>query len=123
MVYAADERGFLSVEPYQYWPALQPFHGLVETAPRARDRYSNARDFLKALTEWLGGWRNISERSQRSLEGVGETLCGYPQLASEARYAAGQIGHVARRLLLGEHVYPFVGNLDLAQYVSAEGAC
>lgn len=123
VVYAADERGFLSVEPYQYWPALQPFHGLVETAPRARDRYSNARDFLKALTEWLGGWRNISERSQRSLEGVGETLCGYPQLASEARYAAGQIGHVARRLLLGEHVYPFVGNLDLAQYVSAEGAC
>jgi hypothetical protein len=71
--------------------------------------------FFKALTEWLGGWDNLSERSRRSLERVGDTLCGYPQLASEARYAAGQLGHVARRLLLGERVAPFVGNLDLAE--------
>lgn len=40
-----------------------------------------------------------------------------PQLASEARYAAGQLGNVARRLLLGETLPPFVGNLDLEELV------
>jgi len=123
VVYAGDERGFLSVEPYAQWPTLRPFHGVVETPPLPRDGYPTQRAFLKALTAWLGGWSNISERTQRSLACVGETLCGYPQLASEARYAAGQIGHVARRLLLGERLHPFVGNLDLAQYLPAEGPC
>ena len=123
VVYAADERGFLSVEPYAHWPTLRPFHGLIETPPLSRERYPTSIAFMKALTEWMGGWNNISERSQRSLACVGETLCGYPQLASEARYAAGQIGHVARRLLLGERLHPFVGNLDLAQYLPAEDAC
>ena len=123
VVYAADERGFLSVEPYAEWPALRPFHGLVEAPPLPRARYPTPRAFMKALTEWLGGWDNISERSQRSLACVGDTLCGYPQLASEARYAAGQIGHVARRLLLGERLRPFVGNLDPAQLLPAEAGC
>ncbi len=123
VVYAADERGFLSVEPYAHWPTLRPFHGLIETPPLSRERYPTSIAFMKALTEWMGGWSNISERSQRSLACVGETLCGYPQLASEARYAAGQIGHVARRLLLSERLHPFVGNLDLAQYLPAEDAC
>lgn len=68
---------------------------------------------MEALTEWMGGWDCISERSRRSLDQMGETLCGYPQLASEARYAAGQIGHVVRRLLLGERLRPFMGHLDL----------
>ncbi|OLC08105.1 MAG: hypothetical protein AUH42_02315 [Gemmatimonadetes bacterium 13_1_40CM_70_11] len=123
VVYAADERGFLSVEPYAHWPALRPFHGLVERPPLPRESYPTPRAFMDALTEWLGGWDNISERSQRSLERVGETLCGYPQLASEARYAAGQIGHVARRLLLGERLRSFVGNLDPARYLSTDLAC
>lgn len=121
VVYAADERGFLSVEPYAHRPSLRPFHGVVERPPLPRDRYATSLAFMKALTEWLGGWPNLSERSQRSVARVGETLCGYPQLASEARFAAGQIGHVARRLLLGERLKPFVGNLDLAQYLPTEG--
>ncbi|HEV8264753.1 MAG TPA: ThiF family adenylyltransferase [Gemmatimonadales bacterium] len=119
VVFAADERGFLSVEPYAQWSTLRPFHGLVAAPPLPREGYPSPRAFLKALTQWLGGWRNISDRSRRSLERVGEALCGYPQLASEARYAAGQIGHVARRLLLGERLQPFVGNLDLAEYLPA----
>jgi hypothetical protein len=66
-------------------------------------------------TEWMGGWDRISEESRRSLEQIGTALCGYPQLASEARFAVGQIGHVARRLLLGERLAPFVGHLDLTE--------
>ena len=70
---------------------------------------------MKDLTEWLGGWDNISERSRATVERIGETRCGYPQLASEARFAAGQIGHVARQLLLGEKLGPFMGNQDLQE--------
>jgi heme-degrading monooxygenase HmoA len=77
---------------------------------------------MRALTVWLGGWDAISERSRLSLEQIGSTLRGYPQLASEARFAAGQIGHVARRLLLGERLAPFVGHLDLERWLPRAGA-
>ena len=113
LVFAADERGFLSVEPYGHHPELPPFHGRIETPQGPRESYPTPLAFMKDLTEWMGGWEQISERSRASLEKLGTALCGYPQLASEARYAAGQIGHVARRLLLGERLPPFFGHLDL----------
>jgi hypothetical protein len=117
VVYAADERGFLSIEPYQYWSDLRPFHGRVEQPQMPRESYTTALAFMQALSEWMGGWHNLSERSRHSLESIGERLCGYPQLASEARYAAGQVGHVVRRLLLGERIPPYCGNLDLSDLV------
>jgi molybdopterin/thiamine biosynthesis adenylyltransferase len=113
LVFAADERGFLSVEPYGLYPELPPFHGRIERPQGSRESYPTPLDFMKDLTEWMGGWEQISERSRRSLEKLGTELCGYPQLASEARYAAGQVGYVARRLLLGERVPPYFGHLDL----------
>lgn len=118
VVFAGDERGFLSVEPYRARPELLPFHGRIEGAQPSREEFPDRISFLKALAEWLGGWDAISERSRRSLERVGETLVGYPQLASEARFAAGQVGHVARRLLLGEELPPFLGHLDLEEILS-----
>lgn len=117
VVYAGDERGFLSVEPYELQSELPLFHGRVRELPRAREEFPTQRSFFRALTEWLGGWEEISERSRRSLKQVGETLCGYPQLASEARFAAGQVGHVARRLLLGESLESYVDHIDLATIV------
>lgn len=113
VIFAADERGFLSVEPYADWPELEPFHGKVTRPQPAASAFATPLDYYRALCEWMGGWERISERSRASLARVGDTLCGYPQLASEARFAAGQLGHVARRLLLGEPLAPYVGNLDL----------
>jgi molybdopterin/thiamine biosynthesis adenylyltransferase len=122
VVFAGDERGFLSVEPYREQPELRPFHGRIERRQPPREAFPDRLSFLKALTEWLGGWDAISDRSRQSLEGVGDTLVGYPQLASEARFAAGQVGHVARRLLLGEKLAPFVGHLDLEELLSDAGS-
>lgn len=113
LVFAADERGFISVEPYASHPELRPFHGRIEEPQGPRESYPTPLDFMRDLAEWMGGWDQISERSRRSLEKLGTELCGYPQLASEARYAAGQVGYVARRLLLGERMPPFFGHLDL----------
>lgn len=118
LVFAGDERGFLSVEPYRDRPELLPFHGRIEGRQPPREAFSDRLSFFKALAEWLGGWEAISDRSRLSLERVGETLVGYPQLASEARFAAGQVGHVARRLLLGEKLPPFLGHLDLEELLS-----
>lgn len=120
VVFAADERGFLSIEPYASRPDLRPFHGRIERPHPPRETFPTPLAFLRALTEWMGGWEAISERSRRSLEQIGVSLSGYPQLAAEARYAAGQIGHVARRLLLGERLPPFCGHLDLNELVPAE---
>ncbi|HEX8650735.1 MAG TPA: ThiF family adenylyltransferase [Pyrinomonadaceae bacterium] len=113
VLYAADERGFFSIEPYHNFPELRPFHGRAERPQPSRGDYSTPLAFFRALSEWIGGWDNLSERTRNSLARIGEELCGYPQLASEARYAAGQVAHVARRLLLGEKIPPYCGNLDL----------
>jgi tRNA threonylcarbamoyladenosine dehydratase len=115
IIFAGDERGFLSIEPHAYEDALRPFHGRVTQPQRAHHDYATAAEFLRALTVWLGGWQSISERSRASLQQIGATRCGYPQLASEARFAAGQLGHVARRLLLGERLAPFIGHMDLTE--------
>ncbi|WP_049567624.1 ThiF family adenylyltransferase [Nonomuraea sp. SBT364] len=112
VVYAADERGFLSVEPYATHPELPPFHGLVGPG------LGGSADRFAALVEWLGGASALSERSKESVGLIGTDLSGYPQLAGEARYAAGQIAHVARRLLLGERLSPFHGHLDLGQVIT-----
>jgi molybdopterin/thiamine biosynthesis adenylyltransferase/heme-degrading monooxygenase HmoA len=122
IVFAGDERGFLSIEPYAHQPELRPFHGRVEASQPPRESFADDASFMRALTVWLGGWHAISERSRLSLEQIGSTLRGYPQLASEARFAAGQIGHVARRLLLGERLAPFVGHLDLERLLPRAGA-
>lgn len=121
LVFAADERGFFSIEPYATHPELRSFHGRIDTPPLPRDEYESPLAFMRALTDWLGGWSNVSPRSRRSLEQIGTTLCGYPQLAGEARYAAGQVAHAARRLLLGERVAPYIGNLDLDELLSGGG--
>lgn len=113
IIFAGDERGFLSLEPYGAHPDLLPFHGLLDGPQPPRSSFDSPLAFMKELTVWLGGWDAISDRSRNSLARLGTELGGYPQLASEARYAAGQLGHVARRLLLGERLPPFVGHLDL----------
>lgn len=118
IIFAGDERGFLSLEPYGTHPQLPAFHGRVTGPQPPRDAYATPGEFLRALTVWLGGWDAISERSRRSLEGVGTTVGGYPQLAGEARLAAGQLAWFARKLLLGETVEPFVGHLDLDELVA-----
>ncbi len=112
LVYTADERGFFSLEPYQYEGGLKPFHGLLGKTPRPREEYADTRDFMKALCGWLGGWENISPESRASVMEIGRSLCGYPQLASEARLAAAQVGHFARRLLLGEKLNSHYGNTE-----------
>lgn len=113
VIFAADERGFLSVEPYATYTDLAPFHGMIQAPQPAASAFATPLEYYRELCEWMGGWARISERSRESLARVGDTLCGYPQLASEARFAAGQLGHVARRLLLGEPLAPYIGNIDL----------
>ncbi len=113
VVYAADERGFLSIEPYAHRSELQEFHGVVPTRPKPKEQFESPVAFMRALTDWVGGWDGISERARQTLEHIGETHSGYPQLAGEARFAAGEVAHVARRLLLGDRLPPFLGQIDL----------
>ncbi|TCO54299.1 ThiF family adenylyltransferase [Actinocrispum wychmicini] len=104
VIYAADERGFLSVEPYRTHPDLDVFHG----------------EHPGDLVQWLGGWDNLSERARRSVGQIGISLGGYPQLAGEARYAAAQLANVARRLLLGERIAPTHRHFDLEDLIPGE---
>lgn len=121
VVYAADERGFLSVEPYKSRPSLPPFHGLVQDPVGSRSDYPDSRSFYRDLTQWLGGWTSISPESRRSVEHIGSKVNAYPQLAGEARLAAGMVAHVVRRLLLGDPLAPFYGHMDLKDVLPMMG--
>ena len=114
LLYAADERGMVSVEPYGQ-AEMELFHGLVTKPHPPREAYPSDEAFFRALTDWLGGWDRISERSRESLLRVGRDLAGYPQLAGEPRYAAGQVAHAARRMLLGEKLQPCLIFQDLEE--------
>lgn len=116
-IYCADERGLLSIEPYGNDPDFPVFHGILSESQPPRETFDNDADFMKALAIWCGGWDLISDRSKAALSDMGKKICGYPQLASEARFAAGQLGHVARRLLLGEQLPPFFKHIDLEELV------
>lgn len=117
VLYAADERGFVSIEPYGDDPTLRPFLSDNADAHRSRADFDSPQAFFVALTHWLGGWDAISERSRESLRKIGRELRGYPQLASEARFAAGIVGHLSRLLLLGEGVPAWQGHLDLDELI------
>lgn len=117
LVFAADERGMLSVEPYAH-AEFPLFHGLVKSPHLPRGAYPDDPAYFRALAEWLGGWDRLSSRSQESLGRIGHDLAGYPQLAGEPRLAAGQVAHVARRLLLGEQLAPHFANVDLDTLVA-----
>jgi len=117
-IYCADERGLLSIEPYGNDPNFPIFHGILKESQPPREAFDNDAEFMKALAIWCGGWDLISERSKMALSEMGKKICGYPQLASEARFAAGQLGNVARRLLLGEQLPPFFKHIDLEEIIS-----
>ena len=117
-IYAADERGLLSIEPYGNNPDFPIFHGILSESQSPREAFNNDAEFMKALAIWCGGWDSISDRSKAALGDMGKKICGYPQLASEARFAAGQLGHVARRLLLGEQLQSFFQHIDLDELVN-----
>jgi len=116
-IYCADEKGLLSIEPYGNDSDFPIFHGILKESQPPREAFKNDTEFMKALAIWCGGWDLISERSRKTLSEMGKKICGYPQLASEAKFAAGQLGHVARRLLLGEQLSPFFKHLDLEELV------
>lgn len=117
IIFGADERGFLSIEPHGLDSSFPIFHGRITAAPKARAEYPDALTFFRALTEWLGGWDAISQRSRDSLLAVDDRLCGYPQLASEARFMAGVLGHAARVMLLGTPLSPTITFIDLDEIV------
>lgn len=116
-IYAADERGLLSIEPYGNDPDYPIFHGILESSQLPREAFDNDAEFMKTLAIWCGGWDLISDRSRMALSDMSKKICGYPQLASEARFAAGQLGHIARRLLLGEQLNPLFQHIDLEELV------
>jgi molybdopterin/thiamine biosynthesis adenylyltransferase len=66
LVFAADERGMLSVEPYAHAPDLLPFHGRIPGPPPPRQSFGSPKEFMRSLTEWLGGWEQISVLVQGS---------------------------------------------------------
>lgn len=117
IIFGADERGFLSIEPHGLDSSFPIFHGRITAAPKTRADYPDALTFFRALTEWLGGWDAISQRSRDSLLAVDDRLCGYPQLASEARFMAGVLGHAARVMLLGTPLRPTITFIDLDEIV------
>ena len=101
VIMATSDRGQLDVERFDLEPQRPIMHGLLGDIDTARLRGLSTRDKLPYLLRVLDAQR-LSARGAASLIEVGQTLGGWPQLASDIWVGASAVAGALRRIGLGE---------------------
>jgi ThiF family len=101
VIMATSDRGQLDVERFDLEPQRPIMHGLLGDIDTTRLRGLSTRDKLPYLLRVLDAQR-LSARGAASLIEVGQTLRGWPQLASDVWVGASAVAGALRRIGLGE---------------------
>jgi molybdopterin/thiamine biosynthesis adenylyltransferase len=101
VIMATSDRGQLDVERFDLEPQRPIMHGLLGDIDTKRLRGLSTRDKLPYLLRVLDAQR-LSARGAASLIEVGQTLRGWPQLASDIWVGASAVAGALRRIGLGE---------------------
>jgi nitroreductase len=101
VIMATSDRGQLDVERFDLEPQRPIMHGLLGDIDTTRLRGLSTRDKLPYLLRVLDAQR-LSARGAASLIEVGQTLRGWPQLASDIWVGASAVAGALRRIGLGE---------------------
>jgi hypothetical protein len=101
VIMATSDRGQLDVERFDLEPQRPIMHGLLGDIDTTRLRGLSTRDKLPYLLRVLDA-RRLSARGAASLIEVGQTLRGWPQLASDIWVGASAVAGALRRIGLGE---------------------
>jgi hypothetical protein len=105
MVTNLGDRVLIDVERYDVNPSTPYFNGRAGSVPDEILQHPDitSNDKHKYAVS-LAGVEHIPERARKSVEEIGKTLCGRPQLASTVTVAAGYCAYLTRRILLGDQV-------------------
>ena len=100
LVMETNDRGLLDIERYDLEETEDFLHGRL-TAEQLTE-LAGGGAWTPELLDAFVDLSAISDRAKESLEEVGKTLVGWPQLHSDVAIGAGMTATVARRILLGE---------------------
>ncbi len=101
VVMDTSDRGLLDVERFDLEPDRPLVHGLAGDVDPASLRGLSTAEKAPIVLRLVGG-ESISVRGAASLPEVGQTITGWPQLASDVALGGAVAAHVVRRILLGE---------------------
>ncbi|HLD60599.1 MAG TPA: ThiF family adenylyltransferase [Patescibacteria group bacterium] len=105
MVTNLGDSVIIDVERYDLDPATPLFNGRAGTVPEdmLTNPDSTAQDKHKYAVA-LAGVENIPLRAMESVEQIGKTLVGRPQLTTTVTIAAGFCGYITRKIALGDRI-------------------
>lgn len=105
MVTNLGDSVIIDVERYDLNPQTPLFNGRAGTVPEdiLTNPDSTTQDKHKYAVS-LAGVQNIPPRAMASVEQIGKTLVGRPQLTTTVTIAAGFCGYITRRIALGDSV-------------------
>ncbi|BBZ52810.1 Rv1355c family protein [Mycobacterium heidelbergense] len=113
VIMATSDRGQLDVERYDLQPRRPIMHGLLGDVDTTGLHALSAREKLPYLLRLLDA-RRLSARGAASLVEVGQTLGGWPQLASDIWVGAAAVAEAVRRIGMGEPLGSGRVQIDLA---------
>lgn len=100
VVMETSDRGLLDIERFDLEPDRPIFHGLVGDVSAVALRGLSDQDKVPFALRVLGV-QSMSPRLAASLVEIGESVTGWPQLASAVALGGGLLCDTARRMLLG----------------------
>jgi len=103
-VTSIHDRVLLDVERYDLEPELCVFNGLVPSNIISEIRDGLSRDLVNKYAIQIVHKTNISPKTMASLDAIGTSLHGRPQLMSTVEVAAGIAVQTIRRIGLGDEV-------------------
>ncbi|MCO4291970.1 ThiF family adenylyltransferase [Solitalea sp. MAHUQ-68] len=105
VVMETNDRGMLDIERFDLEPQRMLMHGMVpqlegeSTVIAKKLEGINPQERMQYLSQMIG-MENLSERMLYSLQSLGKTINGWPQLASGAVLGGAIVTHSCRKILL-----------------------
>lgn len=121
VVMETSDRGLLDIERFDTEPSRPVLHGLVGDVAASSVRGLSDQEKVPFALKVLGV-HSMSPQLGASLVEIGESITGWPQLASAVALGGGLLCDASRRLLLGQLNCSGRFYLDLDDLVSENGA-
>jgi len=113
-----NDLGMLDVERFDLEPMRPILHGLIGDVSSSTVLSLTGQEKSELVLAMLGGNR-FSPEVRESLGRVGETLSGWPQLASSVALGGALTAEAARRILLGGYCPSGRFHADFGEFITA----
>ena len=100
VVMDTNDRGLIDIERFDQEPNREIFHRIFKNSHSDFLSDLPQPEKLEVIVKLLGGRESLSAAMQDSIQKLGKTLVGFPQLASEVHLGGALVTYVSRNILL-----------------------